>query len=212
MGGNGLRSALAHSPAAYLASLSLTAPLVNSIIGAEVKRLDQTEALRLLNASVSQPVTPEELETASQYGLSLRTDQQRHAVLLAAPSLQSVRSKARLNSVGLKHAGDWLNTIPSYSLGLHMPSPDFRTMVKYRLGIPFLTSPGICPACSKEADIHGDHSISCAYGGERISRHHRLRDHLDQTASSGGLSAVKEQRGIIPGNDGRPADVYIRHW
>jgi hypothetical protein len=35
---------------------------------------------------------------------------------------------------------------------------------------------------------------------------------MGQTAVAAGLSASTEKQGIILGNDGRPADVYIWHW
>ena len=52
----------------------------------------------------------------------------------------------------------------------------------------------------------------CGYGGERISRHHSLRDSLFATAQAAGLSPQKEVRALLPGTDLRPADILIPRW
>ena len=58
----------------------------------------------------------------------------------------------------------------------------------------------------------GDHALVCGFGGERIARHNLLRDALHQTAAAAGLAPTKEGRALIPGNNMRPADVFIPHW
>jgi hypothetical protein len=73
--------------------------------------------------------------------------------------LSNVREKARLTSVGLPHAGDWLNVIPSPTLGLHMRAAEFVVSVKYRLGVPVFPKAGQCPACNHHSDVLGDHAF-----------------------------------------------------
>ena len=73
--------------------------------------------------------------------------------------LGDVRETARLASVGLPHAGDWLNVMPSPILGLHMKPAEFVASVKYRQGVPVFSSAGQCPACSRHSDALGDHAI-----------------------------------------------------
>ena len=53
---------------------------------------------------------------------------------------ESTREKARLNSVSLPHAGEWLQVVPSPSLGLQLWPAEFRTSVLYRLGMPWSVS------------------------------------------------------------------------
>ena len=72
-----------------------------------------------------------------------------------------MREKARLASLGLHHACDWLYAIPSPELTLHLRSQEFIMAVKYRLGSPVYTTAGKCPACPKFSDVYGDHAISC---------------------------------------------------
>ena len=123
------------------------------------------------------------------------------------------REKARLNCVSREGAGDWLTALPSQALGLHLRSGEFLFGVKYRLGIAVFSQGGECPAqqCRSRSDKYGDHAISCAIGGERISRHNHLRDTLFQSAQQAHLGPLKEPNGLLPGSDDLPADIlYYR--
>ena len=54
--------------------------------------------------------------------------------------------------------------------------------------------------------------MNCAWQGERISRHNSLRDTLHQTAVKAALGPTKEGQYLLPGEGGKPADVFIpRH-
>ena len=66
--------------------------------------------------------------------------------------------------------------------------------------------------CHRYSDAQGNHAMCCGSGGERISRHNHLRDHLHDTAVAAGLGPVREVRFLIPGEDSRPADVLLPHW
>ena len=58
----------------------------------------------------------------------------------------------------------------------------------------------------------GDHALGCAYNGERIHRHNRLRDTVFKAAQSACLGPSQEIRGLISGTAARPADVFIPAW
>ena len=122
------------------------------------------------------------------------------------------RDKTRLGSLGLSHAGSWLNVVPSVSLGLHMRPQEFRVSSLYRLGVPLFVEEGPCPACSAPSDVFGDHAISCGSSGERIARHNLLRDAVHHTAVSASLAPLREEKALLPGTDCRPADVLVPHW
>ena len=92
-----------------------------------------------------------------------------------------------------------------------MRSQEFLVAVHYRLGIPVFQADGPCPACNHPSDIYGDHALSCASNGERISRHNWLRDAIFDTAYRARLSPAHEVR-VLPGRAARPADVYIPVW
>ena len=125
-----------------------------------------------------------------------------------------VREVARLASVSLKdaHAGDFLSVVPSPGLGLLLHSSEFVSALRYRLGHPIFGSDGPCPACGQHSDRLGDHAMNCAWQGERISRHNSLRDTLHHTAVKAALGPTREGQYLLPGEGGKPADVFIpRH-
>ena len=84
--------------------------------------------------------------------------------------------------------------------------------VRYRLGCPVYDRAGPCPACQRHSDALGDHALCCGHQGERISRHNALRDAIYDTAAAAALNPIKEGRYLLPGNNRRPADVYIAGW
>ena len=122
------------------------------------------------------------------------------------------RDIARLASLGIAHSGEWVNTVPSPSLGLHLRSAEFSVSVRYRLGCAVFPTSGQCPACHLHSDKEGHHAISCGSQGERIARHNHLRDALFHTAVSAVLGPTREDRALIPGSEVRPPDVLIPNW
>ena len=68
------------------------------------------------------------------------------------------------------------------------------------------------PVCHANNDVMGDHAISCAIGGERISKHNHVRDAIFKAAVEAGLGPIREPDGLLPGSDDRPADVLIPIW
>ena len=171
--------------------------------------MDITTATALLRQKADE-ISPEELPEMSQKMISLEIDKKLKISLVQ--SLSEKRDKARLASLGLPHAGDWLNVIPSPILGLHVRAQEFRYSVLYRLGAPVYSSDGPCPACKKDSDRYGDHAIICGSHCERIARHNQLRDAIYQVAASSNLAPRKEENALLPGTSARPADVLIPHW
>ena len=55
-------------------------------------------------------------------------------------------------------------------------------------------------------------AISCAIGGERISKHNHVMDAIFKAAVEAGLGPIREPDGLFPGSDDRPADVLIPIW
>ena len=205
--GLGLRSAADHSAAAYISSVISCEPLKEGLLQQGKISIDLTSAITNLNTMVEEKLTSEGLHGMSQKLISFQIDQKLHRSLVL--SLTEVRDKARLASLSLQHAGDWLNTIPSPILGLHVRPQEFRYSILYRLGAPVYQSSGPCPACSKPSDRLGDHAIVCGSHGERIARHHHLRDALYQAAAGANLAPRKEEGALLPGTNARPADVLI---
>ena len=155
----------------------------------------------------------EKVEGLTQKMLGSMVDQHNFAILKEELEQEgNLREVTRLASLGLPYAGAWLDAAPIASLGLYLQPSEFTMATKYRLGIPVYDRGGPCPACHKQSDKLGDHSLCCGHQGERISRHNRLRDTLHDIAASAALGPLKESRFLLPGSDRRPADVFLPSW
>ncbi len=66
-------------------------------------------------------------------------------LLVSAPT---TRSRALARSSSLPHARDWLNVMPSTSLGLHLHDREFRCCISYWLGVPLHSIPYYRPNAS----------------------------------------------------------------
>ena len=145
-----------------------------------------------LSVSVS---VEESLRGVSQKQISYKVDLYQQQVWQQEFEEDEVRERARVASVSLPHAGDWLVVAPLVALGLHLRPQEFVLAVKYRLGLAVFDQAGPCPACLKQSDVLGDHAMCCGTGGERIARHNHLRDAIFDTAAAAGLGPVKSRRG-----------------
>ena len=214
-GGLGLRSAERHAACAYTASLAASADIMEEIRG---KASDMEEMVHwhaglirgLAGEEDEEELTPAVVLASSQKILSHRVDQ--HYSKLLNDRVVDERGKARLNSLTVRRAGDWLNTIPVKALGLHLRPREFTVAVKYRLGVRVYTESGPCTACGEDSDVYGDHAVGCGSEGERIFRHNILRDAIHQTAKQASLAPAKEQSALLPGSQAKPADVFIPRW
>ena len=160
--------------------------------------------------SMEETIPQEVVSTLRQKDISMMIDERLHSSLL--DNAVAPREKARLLSVQLPHAGDWLLVVPCPALCLQLRSGEFRTSVLYRLGEPLFKEEGECQACGRLSDVMGDHAIACASQGERIARHNHLRDALFHTAVSASLAPLREERALLPGVEQRPADVLLPHF
>ena len=115
-------------------------------------------------------------------------------------------------SSAIHHAGDWLNVIPSPSLGLHLHDREFCFCLQYWLGLQMFEDYGICPVCQSGADRFGDHQVGCGGNLDRIHRHNSVRDAVYSAAQSAALAPRREVPSLIPGSQSRLADVYLPNW
>ena len=131
------------------------------------------------------------------------------ALLNDAPD---TRSRALLLSSSIPHACDWLNVIPSSSLGLHFLDREFHVCLRYWLGLRIFNDPSTCAICQSPADPFGDHHVGCGGNNDRISHHDSIRDAVFSAAQSAALAPRKEVPCLIPDRQSRPADVFLPHW
>ena len=206
-GGLNLRSASLHAPAAFLASCSATAPLVERMLGHSVGPSLHTDSAVMALATAAAHPDWHRLGDIDvplhQRSLSLSIDEASFQHLLS--TAPSIRCRALALSSSLPHAGDWLNVLPSPSLSLHLQDREFRCCLRYWLGVPLHSNPFPCPECHSSADVFGDHQVGCGGNGDR-------RDFIFSAAQSAALAPSKESPGIVPSSLSRPADVLLRNW
>ena len=168
MGGLGLRSASDHGPTAFATSVITAQPLIKQLLGKDEAEdaITLPEALLdSISARQGEPVDAESLVGVSQKMASLKVDLKNQSHLLNFLNAEGdTREIARMASLGLPHASDWLSVCPSPALGLHMRGPEFICALKYRLGVPLYGSEGECPACSLPCDrmVRGSPGTMCS--------------------------------------------------
>ena len=210
LGGLGLRCVVPHAPGAYVTSLGSSSEIMEEVLGQSRKEVKVEGLVALIKTMSGQEFTEESALASTQKVISQTIDL--HTAKLLHDEMVGERDKARFNSVGMEHAGDWLNTVPVRALGLHLKPKEFTVAVKYRLGMRVYSAAGPCIACGRDSDEYGDHSIGCSHEGERIYRHNVIRDAIHETAKQASLAPAKEQSALLPGSQAKPADVYIPGW
>ena len=213
-GGLNIRSASLHAPAAYISSTTQSRNLVNRILGCDHHVSSHlASSISSLAEAAAKPewISLEEIDIPlRQRPLSYCIDEAVYLRLLT--SAPNIRSRALALSTSLPHSGDWLNVVPSASLGLHLQDKEFRLCLSYWLGLRMSEEGVTCPICQKPADAYGDHQVGCGGNGDRIYRHNSIRDAVFSAAQSAALAPRKEAPSVIPGSSSRPADVYLPNW
>eukprot|EP00666_Eupelagonemidae_sp_cell4sb_P017976 gene17976-biopygen815 len=190
-GGCGLRSAHRHWPAAFLTSF-----------------LDTRAACCELDAAYD--ATGDGL---AQRDLSRRVDAADRDADVAPCT---VADRAQLRSELLPGAGDFLEVMPSRSLGLAMRRDEFLVELKKRLLYDLFPAGLACPLCSGAMDRRGHHCMLCPCGGDRTTMHNVLRGTFANDLSGAGLHPeVETPHLLLPDpehagqSDRRPADVFL---
>ena len=151
----------------------------------------------------------------------LLSDERHRASLTKLQAHSSARTQNLLLACTMPHASDWLLTAPIPGLGLSMHSDNFRTALKFRLGMPLFDPDLKCPAssaetgevCGEELDVYGDHVLCCHYGTSHVFRHNQVRDILGHSAKAAGLSAVViEKKDQIAGSKKKPGDITVQQY
>ena len=140
-GGLNLRSALLHAPAAFLDSSLRSRPLVGRMLGhLPTMSPHSTAAVSAIANAASRPDWQclDDIDIPiRQCALSIAIDKASFTRLTS--SAPSTRSRALALSSSLPHACDWLNVVPSSTLGLHLHDREFRYCLCYWLGVRTFT-------------------------------------------------------------------------
>ena len=87
--------------------------------------------------------------------------------------------------------------VPSSALELPMHTLEFLMVARYCLGLTLYRQEGPCPSCHHFSDALGNHAMCYGSGGERISHHIHLRNHLHDTAVAPGCHLSAHRGGIF---------------
>src|SRR6185437_6594974 len=112
----------------------------------------------------------------------LLSDQEHKAIFARLKERSSIRTQNLLLACAMPHASDWLLAPPIPGLGLSLQNDNFRTALKFRLGLPLFDIGLTCSAtssktgevCGEDMDVFGDHALCCHFGTSRLFRHNNL--------------------------------------
>lgn len=132
-------------------------------------------------------------------------------------NIANPRELALIQACQMEGSGTWLKCLPYRSLNLCMAPAQYRVALKYRLGIELFKNSFTCPMdkCTSTSDIHGDHLVSCKFGGNAVIRHETVKARIIQACNYVGINVDRNKEILDLCQDGtndRPADVYIRDW
>ena len=102
---------------------------------------------------------------------------------------------ARLYGAACKGASDWLNAMPSRSLGLHMSDEQLKIAVSFRLGLPICSSHTCWCGAKVEAD--GSHAFVCLRSRSRHARHQLGNEIINKALQKAHIPAELEPAGMF---------------
>ena len=102
------------------------------------------------------------ISSASQHDLQALLDQHQFSHHFASCSIRDCAWLTALSHSAGTSSG-WLKAIPSISLGLAIPGPEFIVGLRLWLGVSLFP---ICPLCTclSSIDCFGDHLLGCSHG------------------------------------------------
>ena len=113
LGGMGLRAAQDHAPAAHAASLLACQPLLQGLLGNQGQEVEATvlspSLVEALTVTMGEEVREQELVGVPQRQLGIKVDKEQERKRMEEVAEGDSEEMARLKSLTLPHAGDWLN-------------------------------------------------------------------------------------------------------
>ena len=226
-GGLGLRDAEIHSSAAFIASWCACQDHCQKLdqdFSVQQGASDLETAIGDFNSVVAERehLTSASAKTFRQKDLSSKIDT---AILLRLRENADLQHRAHYNLLELDSSGSWLAAMPSITLGLAIEPMIFLILLQRRLRMRIFDEEYYCPYCDEVMDCYGDHSLSCACGGDRTKRHNLLRNRAAKICDSAGLRPEVEKPGLLEKrsdeerlddetllNGRRPADIFLPAW
>jgi hypothetical protein len=209
-GGLGLRSAYAHSCAAYLSSLGQCEEVVIKMSGSLTGNYI-TKSLSMLNSQLetnqSIPLA-KILEMKEQSALSLMINEKLFNNLF---SLADIDHKAKLMCITADQASNWLSMIPDPHKGLAYSNSEFSKLLRFWIHLDVYPENSKCPlfSCGAKLDEKGTHALSCKSSPDRITKHNNIRDVIFREAEAGAKNPRLEVAAIFGQDNMRPADIFL---
>jgi len=211
-GGLGVRSAVMLAPSAFLASVTATREIVNSLLPARLRTVTdmwESPALERWREMAGRGVEgPMGEEAGRQRIWDAACVVNTAEGLLRAATTDADR--ARLRAVRAKGSGDWLQALPLANIGLRMDDVTVTIAVSLRLGADIVQD-HVC-ACSAPVQPNGHHGLSCVRSAGRQQRHASVNDIVHRALHSAGLQAMLEPLGLVAESSLRPDGVTLLPW
>jgi hypothetical protein len=118
--------------------------------------------------------------------------------------------EARLRAASVKHAGDWLNVLPSTQLGTHFTDDTFRISMALRLGSDIFY-PHRC-RCGQEVNSKGLHGLKCKFSAGRLTRHSEANDTIKRALTSAQIPSIREPAGCSRSDGKKPDGLTLIPW
>ena len=99
----------------------------------------------------------------------------------------------------------WLKAIPSTSLGLAIPGPEFIVGLRLWLGVSLFPISPLC-TCLSSIDCFGEDLLGCSHGPMRIRRHDALVNILHHALLQDHPGVLTEQSASFD-DSSRPGDI-----
>jgi len=208
MGGLGIRHASDSAVPCFLSSFHACQGLINKLLPFDpsVFERDVHEAIDIWsNSKAPQPQHPDSM---FQNCWEEPLFKKRYHELIE--NNKSSEDRARLLASSSRHAGDWLNTMPSSAIGTHLEDECFRVSTALRLGC------GICFShrclCREVVSENGRHGLKCKKSAGRFQRHTELNDILYRALQAAQIPSRKEPLGCATQDGKRPDGVTLLPW
>ena len=108
-------------------------------------------------------------------------------------------------------AGDWINVLPSSTLGLHLTDEQLRVAASIRLGAP-VSLEHICARCGSVSDDLGKHAFTCKRSTGRHARHSLLNDTIDRALHTIDMPTRLEPSGLTHEGNLKPDGISSSPW
>ena len=203
-GGLGIPSPVTTAVCAYLASIHASQPLASRILRDTALLSHADDATNVWREmSHSEPPANPSLQKNWSRPISVR----QWDTLISDADTTSI---PRLFGCRAPCSGDWLNALPSGTLGLRMDGDQFSTAVALRLGAP-VCALHTC-VCGAEVERSAQHALICNKMKSRHARHRLGNDVIFRALKSAEVPATLEPLGLSRCDGKRPDGASLLAW